>query len=198
MKKKRTLTIPPSVRHEISEWCYGGFLLFYFNEASKQPEVVADFEDSSAAFSLQSFIETWLYAVKLEKIKSLEQEEEDDLSNAGKIIASELDESNPIDDPITNNNQELSSIIEDGQGNTEIPDQLVEKINLLTKSRFILFHFDSTEIPCIKFNFSSNKDALALQEFVKCWHSAFFENSVGLMLNNYFDDDGDEESEDEL
>ena len=136
----------------------------------------------------------WYFCVS----QSRSPEEEDDLSNAGKIIASELDESNPIDDPITNNNQELSSIIEDGQGNTEIPDQLVEKINLLTKSRFILFHFDSTEIPCIKFNFSSNKDALALQEFVKCWHSAFFENSVGLMLNNYFDDDGDEESEDEL
>ncbi len=197
MRKKRTLTIPPNIRHEIYEWANGGFLVFYFNSETTQPEVVSNFDDSKSAFALQSFIDTWLYAVKVERIRSIKE-----TYNESDELEKEEDYSCFIDEDT------LANLIDKGiekspskehrvENSDQFPQELVSRLGDVTGNTFLMFYFGADDLPKIEYRFRSHRDALGLQEFVKCWYSAFYENSIGLMLNNYFDDDTDQEEDDD-
>ena len=51
--------MPKHVLNQLFEYSTGGFILFYFNQESGQPEQVMSFDNPASCLALQKYIQDW-------------------------------------------------------------------------------------------------------------------------------------------
>jgi hypothetical protein len=75
--KKINGRIPDSVLNQINEHTVGGYVLFYFNQETGEPEQVMNFDSPACYLALQKYMTDWTSAIneamhthKVEKLLS--------------------------------------------------------------------------------------------------------------------------------
>jgi hypothetical protein len=61
--KKPTGRIPEAVLHQVNEHAVGGYVLFYFNQETGEPEQIMNFDSPAHYLALQKHMTDWTSAI---------------------------------------------------------------------------------------------------------------------------------------
>lgn len=61
--KKATGRIPEAVLHQVNEHSVGGYVLFYFNQETGEPEQIMNFDSPAHYLALQKHMTDWMNAI---------------------------------------------------------------------------------------------------------------------------------------
>jgi hypothetical protein len=77
MGEKNTGRIPKHVLNLLNEHAVGGFMLFYFNSKSGEPEHVMSFDSPAHCLALQKYMQDWTEALHNSNIQNAQDVIED-------------------------------------------------------------------------------------------------------------------------